>query len=351
MTAELFREETHGIFHDVSSAEVTYEDNAELVDDGIQIEPFNLEQEREEGYFDAQGNFVEYFRENEIKDAWLDSAEIDTRFAEKNLETAKNEEDIHDLSSKDIGAIKRRIANLLEPGETVLQALRRLKGTTNSKKQKMPQEIKLMFDQLTEDSVKLMEDGDYNVYHETREMFEREAEGYERLSRAREGTSVSSDVGGSGSDAVKDIFSNGQEPGVPSSLPSDMVVGPSLLNSSTAQVSSSNGADSFDMFAEDDVNTTSNPSSDVNSLDSGSTPKQFPQPSSERVNTDQESGDLQSDYVYDESSGYYYSSSLGYYYDPTSGLYCCATSGKWYAFNEQTGAYDEIQDEATSEPQ
>nr|DAD41146.1 TPA_asm: hypothetical protein HUJ06_015469 [Nelumbo nucifera] len=25
MTAELFREETHGIFHDVSSAEVTYE--------------------------------------------------------------------------------------------------------------------------------------------------------------------------------------------------------------------------------------------------------------------------------------------------------------------------------------
>lgn len=38
-----------------------------FVDDGIRIEPFNLEQEREEGYFDANGNFVEYRSKNEIK--------------------------------------------------------------------------------------------------------------------------------------------------------------------------------------------------------------------------------------------------------------------------------------------
>lgn len=36
-------------------------------DDGIQIEPFNLNQEREEGYFDSEGNFVEYVNEKEIK--------------------------------------------------------------------------------------------------------------------------------------------------------------------------------------------------------------------------------------------------------------------------------------------
>lgn len=36
-------------------------------DDGIQIEPFNLKQEMEEGYFDADGNFVEYVNEKEIK--------------------------------------------------------------------------------------------------------------------------------------------------------------------------------------------------------------------------------------------------------------------------------------------
>lgn len=74
---------------------------------------------------------------------------------------------------------------------------------------------------------------------------------------------------------------------------------------------------------------------------------------------DTESEQLDSDYVYDESSGYgfllsfvhvwkiilllymyrtdwiislsryYYSSSLGYYYDPASALYCSAVSGIW----------------------
>ena len=37
------------------------------MDDGIQIEPFNLDKERDEGYFDAGENFVEYVNENEIK--------------------------------------------------------------------------------------------------------------------------------------------------------------------------------------------------------------------------------------------------------------------------------------------
>lgn len=47
--------------------DILWQDNENFVDDGIQIEPFNLEKEREEGYFDAAGNFVEYIRENEIK--------------------------------------------------------------------------------------------------------------------------------------------------------------------------------------------------------------------------------------------------------------------------------------------
>ena len=43
------------------------QDGVNFVDDGIRIEPFNLEREREEGYFDENGNFVEYARGNEIK--------------------------------------------------------------------------------------------------------------------------------------------------------------------------------------------------------------------------------------------------------------------------------------------
>lgn len=46
---------------------VFWQENENFVEDGIQIEPFNLEKEREEGYFDADGNFVEYVNENEIK--------------------------------------------------------------------------------------------------------------------------------------------------------------------------------------------------------------------------------------------------------------------------------------------
>ena len=43
------------------------QDDANFIDDGIEIEPFNLDQEREEGYFDESGNFVEFARGNDMK--------------------------------------------------------------------------------------------------------------------------------------------------------------------------------------------------------------------------------------------------------------------------------------------
>ncbi|KAF2318395.1 hypothetical protein GH714_006544 [Hevea brasiliensis] len=77
ITAEIFSEE----LNDASAAEVAYEDNENFVEDRIQIEPFNLDKEREEGHFDAEGNFVEYMNKNELKCSWLDSVEGDPRFA------------------------------------------------------------------------------------------------------------------------------------------------------------------------------------------------------------------------------------------------------------------------------
>ncbi|KAI3941115.1 hypothetical protein MKX01_001543 [Papaver californicum] len=289
----------------IDKAEVrTYKENANFEEDGTVIEPFNLEQEKEEGYFDDNGNFVHYATDKGIKDAWLDSVDAESNFArksfaEESFNKVKDDEESDELSSDDVGKIKRRIADLLEPEETVLQALKRLKGTSNGKKEKMPEQVKLIFDQLTEDSMKLMDNGDYDVYNEKKEAFEREAEGYERLARAREGIFL-----GAGSASIQD--------------------------------SSRNVDDDFDMFAEDDKGPVSNASSDGNGFISGSAGEGLPS----------ESSDLQSDYIFDESSGYYYSSSLGYYYDPTSGLYCSASSGKWYLFNEQAGTYDEVQGDA-----
>jgi CD2 antigen cytoplasmic tail-binding protein 2 len=45
--------------------------------DGIELEPFNLAQERRDGYFDEGGNYVENKNkddEDEEKDAWFASA-------------------------------------------------------------------------------------------------------------------------------------------------------------------------------------------------------------------------------------------------------------------------------------
>ncbi|BAT86869.1 hypothetical protein LR48_Vigan09g264200 [Vigna angularis] len=298
-TAELFSEDTGGIGIDLSVGEVTYEDSENFVDDGIQIEPFNLDKEREEGYFDAAGNFVEYVRENEIKDAWLDNIEFDPKYsALKSVPTNDVDEGMPDLSSKDIAVMKRRIANVLEPGETVLQALRRLKGNSD-RKAKMSAETKVVFDQLTEDAMKLMENGEYNVYHEKREVFDREAEGYEKLARAKEG--------------------------------------PSNQHLASGEASSTGEGD-YDMFADEDDN--SKPSTDENNTVS--------QSSLDAINSGTEGGALQNDYVYDESSGYYYSSSLGYYYDPNTGLYCSAASGQWYSFNEETSTYEEVEKAASN---
>lgn len=277
----------------ISKVEVRYQVNEAFVEDGIQMEPFNLEREREEGYFDEAGNFVEYVPDKEEKDAWLDSVEVDPKLAERISSVAKNDNEEQDLSSDDIGKIKRRIANALESGETVLKALKRLKGDANDKRAKMSAETKRVFDQLTEDAMKLMDNGDYNVYHEAREVFEREAEGYEALARAR---------------------NNG----------------------------SANDGDVLDMFADED--------------DAAGKPEENHQmPMSSATGTlsavekeDLDSGNSwagQSDYVYDEALGYYYSSSLGYYYDPQTALFCAAASGQWYKYNEDSGTYDEVQPE------
>ncbi|KAM7478966.1 hypothetical protein LguiA_027179 [Lonicera macranthoides] len=333
ITAKLLEEENAGMLHDISAAEEHYEDNETFVDDGIQIEPFNLSKEREEGYFDAAGNYVEYINENDIKDAWLDNVDVGPKFAGSSTAT-NNEDQVADLSSRDIGKMKRRIADALEPGETVLRALRRLKGTSNNKKEKMSAETKVIFDQLTEDAMKLMENGDYNVYDEKQEVFEREAAGYERLAQARgEGTSTNSGERNS-SPIANESLPNGTDAGRVVSGLVDKDLGTSNLNTSTA----ANDDGDFDMFAEEDENANANPAPDGGNLVPGPDPN----------NRSSESGPVQDDYVYDESTGYYYSSTLGYYYDPSTGMYCYAESGQWYSYNEETGNYDEIQQSNSS---
>lgn len=260
ITAELLDEENEGDIADISRAEVEYEENETFVDDGIEIEPFNLNKEREEGYFDASGNYVEYLNENEIKDAWLDSVDTEKRYSEKSAIKISNEDEIQDLTSEQLGKMKRRIADVLEPGETVLRGLRRLKGTSNNNKGKMSVETKQLFDQLTEDAMRLMENGDYNVYEEKQESFQREAEGYEKLAQARQNIS---------SESMQPKPDNILDEGF---LPSGSTTagGYSMHNADVASSNSYNSAsksdDAFDMFGEDDENIPANPASNGGNL-------------------------------------------------------------------------------------
>ncbi|GLI62153.1 hypothetical protein VaNZ11_004725 [Volvox africanus] len=60
--------------NDLAAAEEDYDEPEELYnEDGIPIEPFHLRAEREAGYFDAEGNYLEYRLEAEDTDAWLES--------------------------------------------------------------------------------------------------------------------------------------------------------------------------------------------------------------------------------------------------------------------------------------
>uniref|UniRef100_A0A0D9XD45 OCRE domain-containing protein n=1 Tax=Leersia perrieri TaxID=77586 RepID=A0A0D9XD45_9ORYZ len=327
-------DDQQGAASDVRGFEVRYEDGTNLVDDGIRLEPFNLEQEREEGYFDENGNFVEFARSNDIKDAWLDSVEVDPKYAEKIQKKKEKEkqEEFEDLSSDDIGKIKRRIANMLEPGETIIQALKRLKGTSSDKRGKMSEGTKRIFDELTEAAMKLMENGEYNVYSDDRETFEREAAGYERLARARLGLP----------EPEEDIFADSPKDKT-TALLLDMEPGPSAASTSTTTTTSKEDDGDFDMFGDDDDKTDANRESDGNAIGSGSNPEQVPHDANETSEGD--NGSVGSDYIYDPTSGYYYSSSTGYYYDSTSGCYCSASTGTWYSYDEQSGEYKEIQSE------
>jgi CD2 antigen cytoplasmic tail-binding protein 2 len=60
----------------VEDVEQIEEGLEEEEDEGVALEPFNLARERQEGYFDEGGHYVEHKREgDEENDAWLASEE------------------------------------------------------------------------------------------------------------------------------------------------------------------------------------------------------------------------------------------------------------------------------------
>lgn len=54
-----------------------------------------------------------------LQDAWLDGVDLCEKYVEKRSTPMNNDEKPHDLSTEELAVINRRIADALEPGETV----------------------------------------------------------------------------------------------------------------------------------------------------------------------------------------------------------------------------------------
>jgi len=178
---------------------------------GYEIEPFNLSAERESGHFDDDFNFVQHGRDTEsgqgdgkatkvrVRDAWLDSMDELKESDEKVLKRRRAAEEQarrqaavdQDWAQTDIPALKSACAQLLHPGETVLQGLRRLGGggprakrprgqegrTPKSQGQRSSAdpEAHAAFNRLTEAASTLLDAGEVSIYSETRESLDRGA--------------------------------------------------------------------------------------------------------------------------------------------------------------------------------
>ncbi|XP_044443884.1 uncharacterized protein [Triticum aestivum] len=251
------------------------------------------------GFQDESDSFGEHAARGGTKEeAWLGATDVDgespgpsamTKRARKALERQEEDERILEgvVGSRAVFDIKKRIAGLLQPGETAPRALRRLKGDKRGGGKGMDEAARCAFDELMDASAELVRRGDLDAYTDDREAFERGAWDYEharcrrRLAReAPEDDEADQQTAAVTRDSYVDMFG-------------DDTVGAG--SKTTAELSSGHAANSEQPAAQLDA-------------------------SSVAAAAEEAGGVVGWDYVYDPSSGYYYSGSTGYYYyDAASG--------------------------------
>lgn len=190
------------------------EDATLTFDDGVQVTPFNLNEEMEEGYFDSHGNY--YYKEDpeSVQDNWLQ--DIDWNKVDELHDLAKgarragmevgggaDEEEEGDTVVPDVDtlAVYKQILAMLRPGETVVKAVRRLggggggasasqrwrkskkKGSSGEEEEMPVVADKEALEKLTGLADQLVSTGDYTVYEDT---FEKIKFNIEKEEKARE---------------------------------------------------------------------------------------------------------------------------------------------------------------------
>ncbi|XP_073505141.1 CD2 antigen cytoplasmic tail-binding protein 2 [Phyllobates terribilis] len=104
---------------------------------GVQITPFNLNEEMEEGHFDSEGNYF-LRKEAQIRDHWLENIDwvrIKEREAPPPSSGADQESDSDEgRAPMEMRNILEEMLKVLQPGETVAKVIQRLGGSGPRKK-------------------------------------------------------------------------------------------------------------------------------------------------------------------------------------------------------------------------
>lgn len=219
--------------------DVEGQENATIdYDEGVSITPFNLKEEMEEGHFDSEGNYF-IKKETQIRDNWLDNIDWvrikeqpfkkkkkglaakrkrrvgdedeaeeekqrDEREPSEDEEEEREEEPAEDpLAALSHTQLTQAVVELLQPGETVAAALRRLGGLKGKKKKLLEENEDTArdadkLDQLTALADRLVGSGEYEIYQQT----------YEKLSyrlKSSQPASKKTEAGGEEDDEL-DMF-------------------------------------------------------------------------------------------------------------------------------------------------
>ncbi|CAF0981555.1 unnamed protein product [Didymodactylos carnosus] len=184
-------------------------------DEEIKITPFNIDEEMDEGHYDADGCFQWKKRDKEeVRDAWLDNIDwsnvneykFDGKNSTKTQQSSSEQQKDEDVKLRNDGdevnndddikfnevKVIQSMLNIMQPGESVVQAIKRL-GAASSNKSKQrfrqkktsdlpkalqtpaqqepqPDELrknKLLLEELTGLADQFVSDGQPDIYQET----------------------------------------------------------------------------------------------------------------------------------------------------------------------------------------
>lgn len=152
------------------------------LEEGVQFTPFNMNEELEEGHFDANGMY-HWKKEKLIRDNWLENIDW-IKVKQSEVTDSKTSEDLEEMpEAVDIMQLYKKILNYLKPKESITHALKRLGGNKSlsaSERLKLKKAGKLPTEnighpekvtELTELANKILtEIGNMDIYQETYEL-------------------------------------------------------------------------------------------------------------------------------------------------------------------------------------